>query len=80
MKIMNKFPIISLIGSAILAWTASGMITHDQMINHFFESSIITVIFKLIITGGILIGGITVAKKKRNKNNYGQNENHHKPA
>jgi len=80
MKVMNKFPIISLIGSAILAWTASGMITHDQMVKHFFESSFISISIKLVITVGILICGIIVSKKKRNKNNYGHDKNHHQPA
>jgi len=78
MKVMNKYPIITIIGSGILAWTASGMITHDEMLKGLFESSIISVIFKLIITGGVLICGMIVSKKKRN--NYDHDKNHHQPA
>ncbi|MBP0724299.1 TerC family protein [Bacillus sp. RG28] len=80
MKIMNKYPIITLIGSGILAWTASGMITHDQMIKHFFESSFISVSFKIVITVGVLICGIIVSKNRREKNNFGNDKNHHQPA
>lgn len=67
MKVMNKFPIITTIGSGILAWTASGMITHDKMIGHFLENPIVSLSFKIIITAIVVVGGTIVAKKKAQK-------------
>jgi len=69
MKVMNKYPIITTIGSAILAWTAAGMITHDNMIKDVFENETIAVAFKLVLTAVVVIAGTLVAKKKAQKHN-----------
>jgi YjbE family integral membrane protein len=66
-KVMNKYPIITTIGSGILAWTAAGMITHDKMIDGFFENSIIVYSFKIVLTAVVVFGGMFVAKKKAQK-------------
>lgn len=66
-KVMNKYPIITTIGSGILAWTAAGMITHDQLIKGFFENSVIALAFKIVLTAIVVLGGMFVAKKKAEK-------------
>ncbi|PGS52362.1 TerC family protein [Bacillus sp. AFS041924] len=67
MKVMNKFPIITTIGSGILAWTAAGMITHDKMIKDVFENETITTIFKIGMTLIVVVAGTIVAKRKAQK-------------
>jgi YjbE family integral membrane protein len=64
MKVMNKYPIITTIGSGILAWTAAGMITHDKMIKDVFENTAIALGFKIVLTAVVVIAGTLVAKKK----------------
>ncbi|GGI12084.1 TerC family protein [Gottfriedia solisilvae] len=75
MKVMNKYPIITTIGSAILAWTAAGMITHDNMIKDVFENEMIATTFKVVLTAVVVIAGTLVAKKKAQKHNESSSQN-----
>ena len=75
MKVMNKYPIITTIGSAILAWTAAGMITHDKMIKDVFENDAIALTFKIVLTAVVVIAGTLVAKKKAQKHNENSSQN-----
>ena len=75
MKVMNKYPIITTIGSGILAWTAAGMITHDKMIKDVFENDAIALTFKIVLTAVVVIAGTLVAKKKAQKHNENSSQN-----
>ncbi|WP_088043783.1 TerC family protein [Bacillus sp. EAC] len=75
MKVMNRFPIITTIGSGILAWTAAGMITHDHMIGDIFENNVIALIFKIAMTAIVVIGGTIIAKRKAQKHQVANSQN-----
>ncbi|WP_088072168.1 TerC family protein [Gottfriedia luciferensis] len=75
MKVMNKYPIITTIGSAILAWTASGMITHDHMIGEVFKNQTIAIGFKIVMTVIVVAAGMIVAKRKAQKHQVTASEN-----
>jgi len=64
-KMMERFSIVQYFGSAILAWTASDMITGDKQISSLLniEHGVITYIFSIIVTAVILLLGHISNKK-----------------
>jgi len=64
-KMMERFSIVQYFGSAILAWTASDMITGDKQISSLLniEHGVITYIFSIIVTAVILLFGYISNKK-----------------
>lgn len=57
-KLINKYPWIIYIGSAVLGFTASSMITDEQQLSPFFEQHpLLRALFIFVIIVGILIGG-----------------------
>ena len=64
-KMMERFSIVQYFGSAILAWTASDMITGDKQISSMLniEHGVITYIFSIIVTAVILLFGYISNKK-----------------
>ncbi|MFF2875547.1 TerC family protein [Gottfriedia sp. NPDC057991] len=75
MKVMNKFPIITTIGSGILAWTAAGMITHEKMIHDAFENQYIALAFKIVMTAIVIGAGTIVARRKAQKHQVANSQN-----
>lgn len=72
-RLMERFAIVPYIGSAILAWTASDMITGDERIAAMFhiEEGPFTYAFAVIITAIVLILGYFSNKK------FGQTSSSH---
>lgn len=69
-RLINKFPLIIYIGSAILAYTAAKMITHEPRLQSFFEnSSLVSWGFIGILTAIVVLAGIltNMIKTKRNQ-------------
>ncbi|WP_245208723.1 TerC family protein [Gottfriedia endophytica] len=64
MKLMDKFPVITTIGAALLAWTAASMIVHDEMIGFIFSSKMISYIFQIVVTIGLVVVGQVISKKQ----------------
>ncbi len=57
-KLINKYPWIIYIGSAVLGFTASSMITDEHQLSPFFDQHpLLKVLFILVIIVAILIGG-----------------------
>ncbi|ULO08849.1 TerC family protein [Paenibacillus sp. 19GGS1-52] len=58
-KLINKFPWIIYIGSAVLGFTASSMITEEERIEPFFEQyPILRYLFIAMVIAGILAAGL----------------------
>lgn len=57
-KLINRFPWIIYIGSAVLGYTASGMITGEQKLEPFFgQHPLLRLLFLVLIIAGILAAG-----------------------
>ncbi|WP_228744871.1 TerC family protein [Paenibacillus sp. S150] len=57
-KLMSRYPWIIYIGSAVLGFTASGMITEEKRISPFVgDHPVLRVLFVLLVIGGILAAG-----------------------
>ena len=57
LKAMERFPWIIYAGSAVLAWTAAKMITHEQAIEHLFASPWILYGFKFLVVALVVGAG-----------------------
>lgn len=61
-KWVDRYPIIIYIGSGVLAWTASKMITDEVFLKPFFTHQ---PIFKWVLTIAIIVGILLVGRIKR---------------
>lgn len=68
-KLINRFPWIIYLGSVVLGYTASNMMTEEKKLQPFFEQyPLLRIVFILIVTIGILIAGfLKIRANKRNK-------------
>jgi YjbE family integral membrane protein len=59
MTIMDKFPIIVLLGAGLLGYTAGEMILNDKAVGHFFDQlhSSIHIVFPLLLAAAVIILG-----------------------
>jgi YjbE family integral membrane protein len=59
MKIMEKFPIIVILGAGLLGYTAGEMILNDKAVGHFFEqfNSDLHIIIPIILAAFVIILG-----------------------
>lgn len=64
-RLMERFSIVPYIGSAILTWTASDMITGDERIADIFNihHGIVTYMFAIVVTAIVLLLGYFTNKK-----------------
>ena len=64
--LMQKYPSLILIGSAILVWTGSNMIIHDPKISSLITSSLVNssleIVAPLFLTVGVLVYGYRLQK------------------
>ncbi|GAE37055.1 TerC family protein [Halalkalibacter akibai] len=66
LKAFDRFPIIVYIGAGILAYTASRMITHEEMLAPLFsQHPYFTLAFKALIIAGVLIAGVIRVKMSK---------------
>ncbi|MCL7749150.1 TerC family protein [Halalkalibacter alkaliphilus] len=58
LKAFDRFPIIVYIGAGILAFTASRMITHEEMLAPlFYHHPIFTLCFQIFVIVGVILAG-----------------------
>ncbi|MFC0189727.1 TerC family protein [Fictibacillus aquaticus] len=57
LKLMDKYPWIITVGSAILAWTAAKMIVDDQFTKAYFDNPILKYGFEILIIVAVLAAG-----------------------
>jgi len=68
-KLISRFPWIIYVGSIVLGYTASNMMTEEKKLQPFFEHyPALRIVFILIVTTGILVAGfIKIRSNRRNK-------------
>jgi YjbE family integral membrane protein len=67
LKFMEKYPIIILVGAAVLAWTATKMIVKEPFIKGFFTEEWVKYSFEFIVVAAVI--SIGYLKNKRDKEN-----------
>ncbi|OOG41915.1 TerC family protein [Rhodanobacter sp. C05] len=66
LKLIGRFPIIMYIGAGAIAFTASRMITHDHLLNIWFEEhGWVKYIFDLMLVLGICGGGWLMQRRRQ---------------
>lgn len=64
MKLMERFPWIVALGSAILAWTAARMIMEESFLSGYFANWAIKYGFELLVVIAVVLIGLRQKKKK----------------
>ena len=59
-KLMEKFPLIIVLGSALLTWTAAKMIVKDSYVSPFFSTQEAIYTFEIIVVSVVMIIGLSV--------------------
>ncbi|HEY2494948.1 MAG TPA: TerC family protein [Paenibacillus sp.] len=67
-KLINRFPWIIYLGSAVLGYTASNMMTEEKMFATFFEHyPALRILFIILVTGGVLVAGFMKIRSNQQK-------------
>ncbi|MGF7046124.1 YjbE family integral membrane protein [Paenibacillus sp. DS2015] len=67
-KLINRFPWIIYLGSAVLGYTASNMITEEKKFTVFFEQyPALRILFIVLVTGGVLATGFMKIRSNQHK-------------
>ncbi|CAM3434418.1 TerC family protein [Marinicrinis lubricantis] len=69
-KLTDRFPVIIYLGSGVLAYTASKMMTHDKKLTGFFEDNpaVKWMLMALVIIGVLIAGKFVNDRKASQKN------------
>jgi predicted tellurium resistance membrane protein TerC len=61
LRLIERFPVIILIGAGAIAWTAARMLTHDQLVEPWFDAhdSLRYVVDVVLVIGVVGIGWLT---------------------
>ncbi|WP_374721330.1 TerC family protein [Peribacillus tepidiphilus] len=68
LKWIERFPVIIIIGAAILAWTASKMIVGEPFLKDFFTNEFVKYGFELLVVAAVVSAGLL--KKRKMKETY----------
>lgn len=70
LKLIERYPVIVMIGAGILAWTASKMVVGEPFMSDYFANPLVKYGFELVVVGGVLLAGASkqrkMAKEKQN--------------
>lgn len=75
-KLINRFEWIVYVGSAVLAYTAAKMITHEKSFKPFFENQLIFWAFVVIIVAITIVAGLLTNKRKKKQAQQESSESH----
>jgi YjbE family integral membrane protein len=75
-KLINRFEWIVYVGSAVLAYTAAKMITHEKSFKSFFENQLIFWTFVIIIVALTIVAGLLTNKRKKKQAQQESSESH----
>lgn len=64
-KLINRFPWIVYIGSAVLAYTAAKMITHEKAFKAFFEKEAVLYWLFIIVIAALTVGAGYLTNKRK---------------
>lgn len=70
LKLIERYPVIVMIGAGILAWTASKMVVGEPFMSDYFANPFVKYGFELVVVAGVLLAGASkqrkMAKEKQN--------------
>ncbi|MCI2252858.1 TerC family protein [Domibacillus indicus] len=69
LRMIERYPIIIMIGAAILGWTASKMIVGEPFMNGYFANPFIKYGFEIVVVAGILLAGALKQRKMAKEKN-----------
>ncbi|SFS61448.1 TerC family protein [Paenibacillus sp. 453mf] len=70
-KLIDRFPWVMYIGAAVLAYTASNMITEEQRFETFFISHpVLRILFIILVIGGVLFAGYRKQQNMKREHSY----------
>lgn len=72
LRFIEKYPIIILVGAAVLAWTAAKMIVKEPFLNNIFADEWVRYAFEFLVVAALI--GVGVLKSKREKENNPKKE------
>ncbi|WP_309088412.1 TerC family protein [Domibacillus sp.] len=76
LRMIERYPVIIMIGAAILGWTASKMIVGEPFMNGYFANPFIKYGFEIVVVAGILLAGALKQRKvAKEKNDTRLDEN-----
>ncbi|WP_138751943.1 TerC family protein [Paenibacillus sinopodophylli] len=64
-KLINRFEWIVYVGSAVLAYTAAKMITHEKSLKSFFENPWYLWAFVVVVVAATIAGGFITNRRKK---------------
>ncbi|MCG7406228.1 TerC family protein [Paenibacillus sp. ACRRX] len=64
LKLIERFPWIIMIGSAVLGWTAAKMFVGEAFLKDFFVNPVIKYGFEAVVIAFVLVVGMIVKKKR----------------
>lgn len=69
MKLMDRFPVIIMLGAALLGYTAGEMLTSDEAIDQYLAGSALPwdIIISVILAVAVVVVGLGINKRKKNK-------------
>ncbi|MEM1505093.1 TerC family protein [Domibacillus sp. 8LH] len=69
LRMIERYPVIIMIGAAILGWTASKMIVGEPFMNGYFANPFIKYGFEIVVVAGILLAGALKQRKMAKEKN-----------
>ncbi|GAK39664.1 TerC family protein [Paenibacillus urinalis] len=70
-KLIDRFPWVMYIGAAVLAYTASNMITEERRFETFFISHpVLRILFIVLVIGGVLFAGYRKQQNMKREHSY----------
>ena len=67
LKLIERFPIIILLGSAVLAWTAVKMLVAEPLIDHWFTLDLIKYTCEILVVVAVVGAGVFVKSRRERK-------------
>jgi YjbE family integral membrane protein len=66
MSIMNRFPVIVLLGAGLLGYTAGEMVLSDKLVGHFIENlaPVLHYVLPIVLAVGVVVVGKKLGKKQ----------------
>ncbi|NGP57177.1 TerC family protein [Paenibacillus thiaminolyticus] len=74
LKFIERYPVIIVLGSAVLAWTASKMLVAEKFVAPYFTNPFIKYGFEVIVVLGVVAAGLII---KRNRAQRAQEADDH---
>lgn len=69
LKLIERYPVIVMIGAGILAWTASKMVVGEPFMSDYFTNPFVKYGFEIVVVAGVLLAGASKQRKMAKEKN-----------